>query len=119
MNNQGTHQLDIARWALDPDQTAPVRARAIGGRFQWNDQGETPNTMFGIAEFPNGQHVFFNVRNVNYDGYEHQVENEYYFEDGGKIVPVPMQRPAGRRKVLMYFAGEQERRRALGSPRAR
>ncbi len=86
LNNQGTHQLDVARWAIDQDQTHPVRAMALGGRFQWDDQGETPNTMFGIAEFPNGQQVFFNVRNVNYDGYEHQVENEYYFEDGGKII---------------------------------
>jgi predicted dehydrogenase len=86
LNNQGTHQLDIARWALDTDQTHPVRVMALGGRFQWNDQGETPNTMFGIAEYPNGQWVFFNVRNVNYKGYERQVENEYYFEDGGKIV---------------------------------
>ncbi|MEQ1825293.1 MAG: Gfo/Idh/MocA family oxidoreductase [Pirellula sp.] len=86
LNNQGTHQLDIARWALDKDQTHPIRAMAIGGRFQWNDQGETPNTMFGIAEYPNGQYVFFNVRNVNYEGYKNQVENEYYFEDGGKII---------------------------------
>jgi predicted dehydrogenase len=103
MNNQGTHQLDIARWALDRDQTAPVRAMAIGGRFKWNDQGETPNTMFGIAQFPNGQEVFFNVRNVNYDGYEHQVENEYYFEDGGKIVPVATGKKKDQ-KELMYFA---------------
>ncbi|MCA9180685.1 MAG: Gfo/Idh/MocA family oxidoreductase [Planctomycetales bacterium] len=86
LNNQGTHQLDIARWAIDPDQTHPVRAMAIGGRFQWNDQGETPNTMFALAEYPNGQQVFFNVRNVNYDNYQRQVENEYYFEDGGRIV---------------------------------
>ena len=86
LNNQGTHQLDVARWALDTDQTHPVRVMALGGRFQWKDQGETPNTMFGMAEYPNGQYVFFNVRNVNYDGYEHQVENEYYFEDGGRIV---------------------------------
>ena len=86
LNNQGTHQLDIARWAVDTDQTHPVKAMAIGGRFQWNDQGETPNTMFGLAEYPNGQQVFFNVRNVNYDKYEQQVENQYYFEDGGKIV---------------------------------
>jgi len=86
LNNQGTHQLDIARWALDADQTHPVRAMAIGGRFQWKDQGVTPNTMFGIAEFPNGQTVLFNVRNVNYKGYQRQVENEYYFEDGGRIV---------------------------------
>jgi predicted dehydrogenase len=86
LNNQGTHQLDVARWALDTDLTHPVRAMAIGGRFAWNDQGETPNTMFGIAEYPNGQQVFFNVRNVNYDGYVHEVKNDYYFEDGGKIV---------------------------------
>jgi predicted dehydrogenase len=86
LNNQGTHQLDMAFWALDPDVTHPVRAMAIGGRFKWEDQGETPNTLFGIAEYPNGQTVFFNVRNVNFKGYQHQVENEYYFEDGGKIV---------------------------------
>ena len=86
LNNQGTHQLDIARWALDDDQTHPVKAMAIGGRFLWKDQGVTPNTMFAMAEYPNGQQVFFNVRNVNYKGYQTQVENEYYFEDGGRIV---------------------------------
>ncbi|MFT5405008.1 MAG: putative dehydrogenase [Verrucomicrobiales bacterium] len=86
LNNQGTHQLDVARWAIDDDQTHPVRTMALGGRFQWDDQGETPNTMFGIAQYPNGQYTLFNVRNVNYDGYERQVENEYYFEDGGKII---------------------------------
>jgi hypothetical protein len=59
---------------------------SLGGRFQWNDQGETPNTMMGMAEYPNGQWAFFNVRNVNYKGYERQVENEYYFEDGGRII---------------------------------
>ncbi|MFP6612291.1 MAG: Gfo/Idh/MocA family oxidoreductase [Pirellulales bacterium] len=86
LNNQGTHQLDRAVWAIDDDQLHPVRAMAIGGRFQWNDQGETPNSMFGIAEYPNGQFCYFNVRNVNYKGYQRQVENEFYFEDGGKII---------------------------------
>ena len=85
LNNQGTHQLDVARWAIDKEQTHPVRVMALGGRFQWKDQGETPNTMFGIAEYPNGQYVFFNVRNVNYEGYKRQVYNEYYLEDGSKI----------------------------------
>jgi predicted dehydrogenase len=86
LNNQGTHQLDIARWALDTNLTHPTRVMAIGGRFVWNDQGETPNTMMGLAEYPNGQQVFFNVRNIGYKGYQTQVENEYYFEDGGKII---------------------------------
>ena len=39
--------------------------------------------MFGICEYPGGQYVFFNVRNVNYKGYKRQVQNEFYFEDGG------------------------------------
>jgi len=85
LNNQGTHQLDVARWAIDDDQTHPVRAMAIGGRFAWHDQGETPNTMFAMAEYPNGQMVLFNVRNVNYEGYRRQVCNEYYLEDGSVI----------------------------------
>ena len=85
LNNQGTHQLDVARWAIDDDQTHPVRAIAVGGRFQWNDQGTTPNTMFAMAEYPNGQIVLFNVRNVNYKGYQSQVYNEYYLEDGSMI----------------------------------
>ncbi|TWT93970.1 Gfo/Idh/MocA family protein [Stieleria varia] len=85
LNNQGTHQLDVARWAIDDDQTHPVKVSALGGRFQWDDQGETPNTMFAMAEYPNGQQVFFNVRNVNYKGYKKQVFNEYYLEDGSVI----------------------------------
>ena len=97
LNNQGTHQLDIARWALDTDVTHPTRVMAIGGRFQWKDQGETPNTMMAVAEYSNGQSVFFNVRNVNYKGYENQVENEYYFEDGGRIVR-GMYYPAGSKE---------------------
>lgn len=87
MNNQGTHQLDVAYWALDEEvvNTHPVRVMAMGGRFNWGDQGETPNTMFAVAEFANGQYVFFNVRNVNYEGYQREVTNRFYFEDGGRL----------------------------------
>jgi predicted dehydrogenase len=86
LNNQGTHQLDVAFWGLDEDMTHPERVMCLGGRFAWDDQGATPNSQFAIARYPNGQYVFFNVRNVDYDGYEHQVENRFYFEDGGKII---------------------------------
>ncbi|WP_425400716.1 Gfo/Idh/MocA family protein [Aeoliella sp.] len=86
LNNQGTHQLDVAQWAIDPDQTHPARAMAIGGRFGWDDQGETPNTMFGVAEYPNGQYLMFDVRNWEHKNYKKHVENEYYLEDGSVIV---------------------------------
>lgn len=103
LNNQGTHQLDVARWAIDDDQTHPVRTVALGGRFQWNDQGETPNTMFGMAEYPNGQYVMFNVRNVNYKDYKRQVFNEYYLEDGSVITG------EGKYQILRPGASEPEK----------
>ena len=102
LNNQGTHQLDVARWAIDDDQTHPTKTVAIGGRFSWDDQGETPNTMFAMAEYPNGQMVFFNVRNVNYKGYQRQVFNEYYLEDGSVIYG------EGNYKILRPGAKEAE-----------
>ena len=102
LNNQGTHQLDVTRWALDKDQTHPTRVMALGGRFQWDDQGETPNTMFGLAEYPNGQMVIFNVRNVNYPKYQRQVFNEYYLEDGSKITG------EGNYKILRPGASKAE-----------
>ncbi|WP_375584947.1 Gfo/Idh/MocA family protein [Cyclobacterium xiamenense] len=88
LNNQGTHQLDVAYWALDDEvaNTHPKRVMALGGRFKWDDQGETPNTMFALAEFANGQYVFFNVRNVDHEGYQREVTNRFYFEDGGRLM---------------------------------
>ena len=85
LNNQGTHQLDVAIWALG-DNRQPKAAMGLGGRFAWDDQGETPNSMLNIIDYGDGQYMFFTVRNVRYKGYKTQVENEYYFEDGGKII---------------------------------
>lgn len=68
---------------------------ALGGRFAWDDQGETPNIMFAIAEYPHGQKVFFNVRNVNYDGYPREVKSDVYFEDGEKILSSTYISPSG------------------------
>ncbi|RMF90608.1 MAG: gfo/Idh/MocA family oxidoreductase, partial [Planctomycetota bacterium] len=42
--NNGSHMLDLARWALQQETLAP-RVMSIGGRYLWNDAGETPNTQ--------------------------------------------------------------------------
>ncbi len=44
MNNQGTHQLDVAYWALDPEveNTHPVRVMAMGGRFSGRTRVKLP-----------------------------------------------------------------------------
>ena len=109
LNNQGTHQLDVAAWAIDDDQVHPTRAMAIGGRFKWGDQGQTPNTMFAVAEYANGQSVMFNVRNVNHSGYKRQVYNEYYLEDGSRITgegSYTIHRPGKSPERLKLSAGK-------------
>lgn len=102
LNNQGTHQLDVAFWSLDPEMHGvhPSRVMSLGGRFAWDDQGETPNTQFSVAEYPNGQKVLMNIRNVDHDGYERRVENRYYFEDGGTIIGDEYISPDGEREPL-------------------
>ena len=42
--------IDVGRWALGQDQPAP-RAMSIGGRFGFDDCGETPNTQVAILDY--------------------------------------------------------------------
>ena len=43
--NQGPHQMDIGRWLLG-EKSLPEQVFSIGGRFGYEDAGETPNTQF-------------------------------------------------------------------------
>jgi predicted dehydrogenase len=48
--NNGSHMLDLARWALGQERLAPA-VISIGGRFAWNDAGETPNTQVAYFDY--------------------------------------------------------------------
>ena len=48
--NNGSHMLDLARWALGQKLLAPA-VISIGGRFAWNDAGETPNTHVAYFDY--------------------------------------------------------------------
>jgi len=62
LGNQGPHELDLMRWVLgDPDH--PLQVQTLGGRFGWNDAGNTPN--MGITTFDwGGVPAIFEVRNL-------------------------------------------------------
>jgi predicted dehydrogenase len=50
LGNLGAHVIDHARWALGQD-TLSTRVFAIGGRFGYDDDGESPNTMIVYIDF--------------------------------------------------------------------
>ncbi len=59
--NQGIHQLDIAAWAMN--KGLPVQIFSAGGRYTYDDQGETPNTNAATYIYEDGTMLTFDVRN--------------------------------------------------------
>jgi predicted dehydrogenase len=71
LGNQGIHEVDIARWGLGVK--FPTKVTAIGGKFMFDDDQETPNTLNCAFEFnENGkrQMMEFEVRHwmTNHEG---------------------------------------------------
>ncbi|HSH96075.1 MAG TPA: gfo/Idh/MocA family oxidoreductase, partial [Roseimicrobium sp.] len=62
LGNQGIHQMDIARWFLGTKELSP-RIWSLGGRFGYNDDGETPNTQLVYHDFPRAP-LLFEVRGL-------------------------------------------------------
>ena len=50
ISNLGSHSLDICRWALGQNEL-PKRSISIGGRFGYDDDGETPNTQVAFFDY--------------------------------------------------------------------
>lgn len=68
LGNQGIHQMDIARWALNKN-TLPNSVFSVGGRFGYVDDGQTPNTELSFFDYGDS-HLIFEVRGLKTDGLE-------------------------------------------------
>ena len=62
IGNQGIHQMDLCRWALNVDAVSP-RVMSIGGRFGYEDDAETPNTQIALHDY-DGAPLIFEVRGL-------------------------------------------------------
>jgi predicted dehydrogenase len=62
IGNQGAHQMDLARWALNKPAVAPT-AFTVGGRFGYIDDGETPNTVMAVHDYGDSM-IIFEVRGL-------------------------------------------------------
>jgi predicted dehydrogenase len=50
IGNNGAHVVDVGRWFLGQDDLPP-RTISLGGRFAFDDGGETPNTHVAIWDY--------------------------------------------------------------------
>jgi predicted dehydrogenase len=88
LGNQGVHQMDITRWALGLN-TVCNRVRSYGGRWGYEDAGETPNTLVSMLEFDDaGKTLVFEVRGLEVAGQKRNNTNVFiYGSEGYAVIP--------------------------------
>jgi hypothetical protein len=66
IGNNGIYPLDACRLALG-QSVLPRRVMSLGGRFKFNDDGETPNAQLALFQYDPGPLVIFELRNFPSD----------------------------------------------------
>ena len=61
--NNGTHEVDVCRWAMDLHW--PTRVSSNGGRYQFQDDWETPDTQTIAWDFAEGKTMSWEGRSCN------------------------------------------------------
>jgi len=79
MAELGSHQIDVANWALGAE---PLSVVGTGGINHWKDGRETNDNVQAIFEYPSGQKLLYSsiLCNAHYDF------NEQIMGDGGTLV---------------------------------
>jgi hypothetical protein len=57
ISNQGIHQMDVARWFLG-EPGLPPSVMSFGGRFGYQDDAETPNTLVSVFNYQKAPLIF-------------------------------------------------------------
>jgi predicted dehydrogenase len=85
LGNQGVHELDMSLWGLG--EQMPSEVTAMGGKFLWDDDKETPEVMTANYLFPSGKMLEVEVRHwcSNYED-EISVGNIFYGSTGVVLV---------------------------------
>src|SRR5947207_9735961 len=97
IGNQGVHEMDKARWGI-PGATLPRSVLSFGGRFGYEDQGQTPNTQVALFDYGDTQ-LIFEVRGLKTGQYHNQgIGNVFHLEagtiEGTKFIPKGETKPA-------------------------
>jgi len=61
--NNGTHEVDVARWGLGVDY--PTRVTSAGGRYHYKDDWQTPDTQIVTMDYPGRVSLMWECRSSN------------------------------------------------------
>ena len=82
--NNGTHEIDVARWGLGVE--FPTRVSSLGGRYSFDDAWETPDTQTISIEFPENKLITWESRSCNNFKVEGSDRGVIFYGDKGTIV---------------------------------
>lgn len=81
--NNGTHEVDVARWGLGVDY--PTRVTSVGGRYQFKDDWETPDTQVVTMDYPGRVSLMWESRSSNGRAIEGSDRGIIFYGDNGSL----------------------------------
>jgi predicted dehydrogenase len=83
LSHWGVHMLDIARWGLQAE--VPVRVSAVGGKYSFDDDQETPDSLAVQYDF-GGKSILWEQRLWSAHGVEGRSSGVAFHGDQGTLV---------------------------------
>ena len=81
--NNGTHEVDLARWGLGVD--LPTRVTSVGGRYQFQDDWQTPDTQIVTMDYPGRVSLMWENRSSNGRKIEGADRGVIFYGDNGSL----------------------------------
>ncbi len=81
--NNGTHEVDVARWGLGVDY--PIRVSSAGGRYEFKDDWQTPDTQVVIMDYPGRVSLMWESRSSNGRKIEGQDRGIIFYGENGSL----------------------------------
>ncbi|HZK92984.1 MAG TPA: Gfo/Idh/MocA family oxidoreductase [Prolixibacteraceae bacterium] len=81
--NNGTHEVDVARWGLGVD--FPTRVTSVGGRYHYEDDWQTPDTQIITMDFPGRVSLMWENRSCNGRPIEGAERGIIFYGDKGSL----------------------------------
>lgn len=88
LGNNGIYPLNELRLAIGQN-TLPKRVMSFGGRYLFDDDGETPNTQVALFQYEPGPLVVFELRNLSSEKGPKLLPHELRCEKGNTRLPQP------------------------------